>query len=365
MLGTLAAQRQRRLAELCNSNSWDCLLLYGNVWRNDFIRYAADFATLEGHAFCFFDPSEGITLMVESEAEAERARAECPDLDVVLAPDIFAAVNARLEGLSNRRLAVAPRPLMPRGVRMSGDPAPADRELVALLAIKLEAEIDATRRAAVLADEGYEVFRQVCRPGVAEYEVVAAVEEFLRQRNCPDNFMIIGSGGPEVRGMHPPGERRLQAGDMVTTELTPCVDGYYAQLCRTLVVGEPSADQLAAFDIFHEAFSAGLAAVRPGVTAGEIARLENDVFRAHGLGAYTTSEYTRVRGHGLGIYLDTPPAILEDVQMPLVENMTLIVHPNTYHPVVGYLVFGDSMVVRADGPEVLTTTPRKLFSVGA
>jgi Xaa-Pro aminopeptidase len=43
--------------------------------------------------------------------------------------------------------------------------------------------------------------------------------------------------------------------------------------------------------------------------------------------------------------------------------MTLVVHPNTYHPAVGYMVLGDSLIVTADGCEVLTATPRELFSV--
>jgi Xaa-Pro aminopeptidase len=43
--------------------------------------------------------------------------------------------------------------------------------------------------------------------------------------------------------------------------------------------------------------------------------------------------------------------------------MTLIVHPNTYHPAVGYLVLGDAVIVTRDGCEVLTKTPRELFSV--
>src|SRR5690606_32608625 len=313
--------------------------------------------------FALFTPHDGVTLFVENEVEAQRAQAEAGNCDVVFADDLFAAVNDRLQRLGDRRLAAAPRSLVPCGISLAPSCLDAERVLVTLLTVKLEGEIEATRRAAVLADKGYEVFRQVCRPGIAEYEIIAALEAFLRHNNCPDNFMIIGSGGPEVMGMHPPGERRLKLGDMVTTEITPCVNGYYAQLCRTLVVGEPSEAQLRAFDVYSEAFEAGLAAVRPGVTAGHIAKLENDVFRAHGLGEYTTARYTRVRGHGLGIYLDTPPAILEDVDMPLAENMTIIVHPNTYHPEVGYIVFGDSMVVRADGPEVLSTCPRKLFSV--
>jgi len=76
-----------------------------------------------------------------------------------------------------------------------------------------------------------------------------------------------------------------------------------------------------------------------------------------------TSEYTRVRGHGLGLYVDGRPAILEDVDLVLEAEMALVVHPNTYHPEAGYFVHGDSVRVSAEGCEVLTRTPRRLFSV--
>jgi Xaa-Pro aminopeptidase len=150
---------------------------------------------------------------------------------------------------------------------------------------------------------------------------------------------------------------------MVTTELTPRLDGYYAQICRTLVVGTPNPGQQRAHALWRESMEAGIATVRDGVTAADIARAENDVFRAHGLGEYSTSEYTRVRGHGLGLFVDTKPHILEEVTTRIDQGMTLVVHPNTYHPVVGYMVLGDSLVVTGEGCEVLTATPRELFSV--
>ena len=87
------------------------------------------------------------------------------------------------------------------------------------------------------------------------------------------------------------------------------------------------------------------------------------MFRKHGIGEYATSEYTRVRGHGMGLFADTKPHILEDVTTRIEAGMTLIVHPNTYHPVVGYMVLGDGVAVTDDGCEVLTGTPRELFSV--
>ena len=108
---------------------------------------------------------------------------------------------------------------------------------------------------------------------------------------------------------------------------------------------------------------AGIAVVRDGVTAADIARAENEIFRRHGLGDYVTDAYTRVRGHGLGLFVDTKPHILEDVTTRIDAGMALIVHPNTYHPAVGYMVLGDGVAVTMSGCEVLTGTARELFSV--
>ena len=149
----------------------------------------------------------------------------------------------------------------------------------------------------------------------------------------------------------------------MTTELTPCVEGYYAQLCRTLVIGAPSEVQRRAFDVYLEAAEAGEAVLRAGVRASAIARAENDVFRRHGLGQYTTSEYTRVRGHGQGLFVDSKPHILEDVDTELPAGAVVVVHPNTYHPEAGYMVFGDTSIITADGFERLGTIARRLIVV--
>src|SRR5258707_11787558 len=119
--------------------------------------------------------------------------------------------------------------------------------------------------------------------------------------------MIIGSGGVDVLGMTPPSERRIARGDLVTTELTPAVEGYFAQICRTLVVGRATAAQRRAFDVFREALAAGIAAVRPRATAAHVARAQNAAFRKNGLGDYPTSKRTRGPGHGPGVFLPSEP----------------------------------------------------------
>ena len=197
---------------------------------------------------------------------------------------------------------------------------------------------------------------------MAEYELVAEVEGFLKERGAEDNFMLIGSGGVEVFGMRPPTDRRFQNGDNVTTELSPQVQGYYAQICRTLVLGEPSENQTRSFSIFREAQQAAEDFLKPGVNIKDVARVQNDVFRREGFGEFTGSKYTRVRGHNLGLHPDENPYVLEDVDCVVEEGMVLIAHPNTYLPLSGYMVFGDTLVVTSDGCRRLGHTAKKLFS---
>ena len=344
----------------------DLLVVYGNAWQSDYLRYATDYGILEGEGLAVVRRGGETTLYLDSPLEADRAAVEAPGIDVVFAPSMLADVEALLERARNSRLASAPKRLLPRRLAARAeDLAIADHTamLDRLLMNKLDVEIAAIRAAADIADEGYAVFKNAARAGRADYELVAEVEGFFRTRGVDDNFMLIGVGGREVRGMAPPMGKRLKPGDLVTTELTPCINGYYIQICRTLVIGEPSAEQHAAFAVYRDALEAGIAAVRPGVTAADIARAENEIFRAHDLGEYVTEAYTRVRGHGLGLFVDTKPHILEDVNVRIEPGMTMIVHPNTYHPAVGYMVLGDSLIVTPDGADVLTRTPRTLFAV--
>ena len=200
------------------------------------------------------DADGAVELFLDSATDAERAELETPGVRVHFASDIARAAGARLDRVANARLAAAPRSFMPQWL---ADPARSFRlddatALVdTLLMRKSAGEIDAVRRAAQIADEAYVEFLKAVRPGRRQYEIVADLEAHLRRRGCPDNFMIIGSGGKDVLGMAPPSERRIAVGDLVTTELTPAVEGYFAQICRTLVVGKANEAQRRAFAVYR------------------------------------------------------------------------------------------------------------------
>lgn len=228
---------------------------------------------------------------------------------------------------------------------------------------KTRQEIAYLEQAVHLSESAWQVFMQGVADGLNEYQIAANVEYHLKKNGAEDNFLLLATGGKEVRGMTPPMNRTAKPGDLVRTEITPQYKGYWAQICRTCVKGKANEDQLKAFSIYLESEKAGIAAVRPGVNIRDVAKAENDVFRKYGYGEYCTERYTRGRGHGHGLDLDEQPLVSESSDLILEEGMVIVIHPNTYSPLCGYMVFGDPVEITADGCRMISTTERKLFEV--
>jgi Xaa-Pro dipeptidase len=345
---------QHRLAQLTglmSERGWDHLILYGHAWRKDHFRCLVNVNFSGTHAAAIVSRSGEVRCIVTDPWDAEAVNGSVVD-------DFAKGLQAATSGA----VAIAGMELMEaRFVHAVGSPVSATFDVEELRRIKSADEIAKLKRACELADRGYQYFAQVIEVGMAEYELVAEVEGFLKSNGAEENFMLIASGGTEVTGMKPPTERKFQWGDSVTTELTPQVDGYYAQICRTLVLGEPNPKQREAFGIFSEAQKAAEDFLKPGVNIADVARVQNDVFRKYGYGDYTGPKYTRVRGHNLGLHADENPYVLEDVNYTVKKDMVIIAHPNTYLPLSGYMVFGDTLLVTANGCTCLNTTERKLF----
>jgi Xaa-Pro aminopeptidase len=341
--------RRAQLTDLMSEHSWDLLVLYGHTWRKDYFRCLVNFNFSGPHAAAIIDRSGEVRVITSDPWDAEA-------LGIAFTPEFAGALP------TTGKIAVAGKEIMQQRFT-SADQVSATYAIEELRRVKTEEELARIRKAAALSDSGYQHFAATAQPGMTEYELVAETEAFLKRHGAEDNFQLIASGGVEVVGMKPPTERKLQEGDSLLTELTPQVDGYYAQICRTLVIGaEPNAGQLESHAIFAEARQAAEDALKPGINIAEVAIATNDVFRKYGYGEYTGSKYTRVRGHNLGLHPDENPYVLEDVNYTVKEDMVVICHPNTYLPLSGYMVFGDTLLVTANGCTSLNTTERKLFT---
>jgi Xaa-Pro dipeptidase len=193
-----------------------------------------------------------------------------------------------------------------------------------------------------------------------EYELAAEVEAAMQAAGAEDNFGLIAAGDHNV-AIRPPSDRRLERGDVIIGEITPMYRGYLAQLCRTFVLGEPTAIQREKYDLLIAALQRGCDVAKPGVPSADIARAVNEVIGGAGYAEYCRQPYMRTRGHSLGLGAVVPNDLNEDTGPVLETGMTMVIHPNQYLPETGYIMLGDTVVIEDDGPRAFTRTPIRLY----
>jgi Xaa-Pro dipeptidase len=360
----LNPERKQQYLDLMAQRGWDLLLFYGDTWRKEHFRCLVSVCFTGPQALAVLTKEGDVRAVVTHPWDVEPVKSATGGT-VTYVPRLVDGLKSVLGG-SGKVAINGLEQMEARFVRAvketSGTaPATATADVEEIRRVKTQEELEWIRKAAQLADRGYEQFVRVARAGMTEFELVAEVEGYVKANGAEDNFMLVASGGTEVTAMKPPTARKLQVGDSVITELTPQINGYYAQICRTLVIGKPSQKQLESYAIFAEAQKAAQDLLRPGVDISDVARVQNDVFRKHGYGEYTGAQYTRVRGHNLGLYPDELPHVLENVHYTCKKDMVIIAHPNTYLPLSGYMVFGDTLLVTDTGCVSLNQTERRLF----
>lgn len=264
-------------------------------------------------------------------------------------------------------LALVGQDVMPRGFARElyaamGNNQPVDGgDIVkATAATRTDLELDYIVKAAAIADAGFRCLQDVARPGMREYELAAEMDVAMQSLGSEDNFGLMSAGAHNV-AIRAVTDRKLEAGDVIVGEITPCYRGYFAQLCRTLILGEPSDLQREKYDLLLRAQAAGLSVAKAGLPSAGIAKAVNQVIGAAGYAEYCRQPYMRTRGHGLGMGGVVPYDVTEDSSPLLVEKMTMVIHPNQYIPETGYMMLGDTVVIEKNGPRSLTEVPRQLF----
>jgi Xaa-Pro dipeptidase len=238
-------------------------------------------------------------------------------------------------------------------------PQAADELARDLARLRTPEELQAAERATWIAERGYERLLEYARPGMREFELAAELYCFMKKLGAEDNFLLLSASQHNL-AVRAAGERILDVGDIILSEITPCYRSQFAQICRTTVLGAPRPVIGEKFAILQDAMGAGLHAGRAGATVADVTRAINGVIQKAGYGDYCRPPYMRVRGHGLGITSDRPGDIVDSNERVLESGMVFVMHPNQYIPESGYLMCGEPVVVTASGARSLSARQAEL-----
>lgn len=222
-------------------------------------------------------------------------------------------------------------------------------------------EIALMARAATITDAGFAACRDGLFAGRTERQVAWELEAILRDGGAdgPSFGIIVASGQNGARPHAVPGDTPIVADTLVTVDMGAIVDGYVSDCTRTFATG-PLPDALAeAYQVCLDAQERALAAVRPGISGGDLDKVARDHIAAAGLG----EAFRHSLGHGVGMDVHEEPYAREGLTETIDVDMTVTIEPGIYLEGVGGVRIEDLVVVTRDGCRVLTGFTKELLTV--
>lgn len=225
--------------------------------------------------------------------------------------------------------------------------------------IKTPKEIEIIRNAAKIADIAFSNILNDLRPGVTEMEINHQLEFYMRQAGATSSgFDIIVASGHRSSLPHGVASQKIiDSGDMVTLDFGALYEGYRSDITRTVSIGEPSEKMKEIYSIVKEALNIGIASIRSGVSCQQIDKIVRDVITERGYGEY----FGHGTGHSFGLEIHESPYFSQTSEETLQSGMVMTVEPGIYLPHQGGVRIEDDILVRGDGAEVLTNSPRELI----
>jgi Xaa-Pro aminopeptidase len=222
-------------------------------------------------------------------------------------------------------------------------------------------EIAMMRKAALLAGEVLEGVLKLVKPGVREFELAAELEFQMKRRGASGaSFETIVASGP--RGALPharPTAKKLRKNELVVLDLGAILGHYCSDMTRTVHLGRASAHVRGWYRSVQAAQEAAVAAVRSGVTCGEVDAAAREVLTKNGLEQY----FVHSTGHGLGLEVHEDPRVARGQAVRLEAGNVITIEPGVYVEGVGGIRIEDDVVVQAGRNEVLTRVRRDLIEL--
>jgi Xaa-Pro aminopeptidase len=230
-------------------------------------------------------------------------------------------------------------------------------------AVKDAGEVEALRRACAVGDAalGELLAAGGLRPGRTEREVALDLEDRMRRLGAtgPAFETILAAGANSAVPHHRPTDAVLQRGDLVKLDFGALVGGYHSDMTRTVVLGPAAGWQRELHALVAEAQAAGRAALAPGTEVTAVDAAARDVVERAGRG----EEFVHGLGHGVGLQIHEAPYVGRTGTGALAAGMVVTVEPGVYLEGRGGVRIEDTLVVRDEGPELLTHTTRELLEV--
>lgn len=220
--------------------------------------------------------------------------------------------------------------------------------------VKDEKEIAVLRICGELAARGFDEAMRVTKPGMYEYQVVAATDFVYCNGGAfgPAYFAIAAAGLNGLNWHYNANNHKLKKGELFYMDYAPEVHYYATDITRTWPVeGEFTPIQLKYYNCVKEVSEKVIAAMKPGITVEDMTNIAKEVFIRHG--------FEKLYRKGIGHFVGMSVHDVGDYSKPFVPGVVFNVEPIIEDKALGIHVrIEDTVLITATGAENLTkSTP--------
>lgn len=223
-------------------------------------------------------------------------------------------------------------------------------------AVKLPGEVELLERSARITERAIDTALAQARAGWTEEQIARVMAEVMIAEGAEPEFFSVQTGDHSALGDAFPGSRPWAPGEVLKMDLGCRVDGYWSDLGRTAVLGEPDPADAQVYRALQEGQRVELEMIRPGVTTRELFEAAVTAVHEAGLPSYQRQHC----GHGIGLAIYDPPLVHSGQDVVIEEGMVFCLETPYYRAGWGGMIVEDTVVVTADGCRELSVTTRDL-----
>jgi len=227
----------------------------------------------------------------------------------------------------------------------------------ALRRTKDDGEIAALTSAAAAGDAALAALDQIANRTMTEAELGWRLIDVMREHGGEaatwEPIVAAGAGAsiPHYRS----GRKPIGSG-LLLMDYGCVVEGYHSDMTRTVwLEGKPDQEMARVYRAVYESQDAGIAAVGPGVSCGDVDEAVREVLRGYGY----EKQFLHSTGHGVGLEIHEPPWVRRGNDDPLQVGDVVTVEPGVYLPGIGGVRIEDMVAVTESGGHILTASPKE------
>ncbi|MDY6770614.1 MAG: Xaa-Pro peptidase family protein [Candidatus Nanohaloarchaea archaeon] len=220
--------------------------------------------------------------------------------------------------------------------------------------VKQPAEVERMRRASDTTSQVFDELLDWFEPEVTEWDIVEQVDAGFRRRSLFNAFETLAHAST-LEPHRLPRDADIEEGETLLVDMGCRFKGYCSDMTR-MVPNELDGDRMELVEALGDIQRRLLDRVEAGRQVSALAGFAEDLVDEQGYSV--DKHYLHSLGHGVGLSVHEPPALVPSSDATLEEGVVVTVEPGLYVPEVGGVRIEDQVVVREDGFERLTTQKR-------